>query len=109
MMNRATMGTTLKIRKKILKSPRNEYINMLNDSWELRNHLLCVRYTAFGAIKCAIVQKNNRLPFMIVHHIKKSVRVGISMTSLLYLTESKSMSLEENSMSLESSQSDFLV
>ena len=39
------------------------------------NHLFCVRYTKSGANIHIVIQRTNRAPFMIVHHIKNVVSV----------------------------------
>ena len=46
------------------------------------NHLLWVQYTKSGVIIHIIVQKTNRDPFIIVHHIKNDVNIRISIALL---------------------------
>ena len=60
-------------------------MSTLKVSLGIGNHLLCVRYTKFGADIHIVVQRTNRAPFMIVHHIKNVVSVSISMMSLFLL------------------------
>lgn len=52
------------------------------------NHLLCVRYTKSGVHMNIIVEKINRTPFMIVHHMKNAVSICVSMMFLSYLSAS---------------------
>ncbi|MBW1670596.1 MAG: hypothetical protein JRJ40_04190 [Deltaproteobacteria bacterium] len=60
----------------------------LKVSLGIGNHLLCIRYTKSGANIHIVVQRNNRVPFMIVHHMKNLVSVWISMMFLFYLSAS---------------------
>ncbi len=39
------------------------------------NNLLCIRYTKSGAAMHIVVQRANKIPFMIVHHMKNVVSV----------------------------------
>ena len=57
----------------------------LNVSRGMGNHLLCVRYTNPGADMKTAVQRSNKAPFMIVHHMKNLVSVWISIIYPAYV------------------------
>lgn len=74
-ISNAKYGMTLNVRMKILNNPRNEYITRVKDSLGMGNHLYWVRYTQSIANIHIIVHNNNNAPFMIMHHMKKVLRV----------------------------------
>jgi len=74
-INRAMNGTALKSRKKILNSPRKEYMTTVKDSLGMGIHLLWVLYTKSGVNRKNRVHRLKRPPLIIVHHIKKVVNV----------------------------------
>jgi hypothetical protein len=69
----------LKTTKTILYIARTEKTTTLKDSWGMGNHFVCMRYVKSGAVPQTIVHTIKMPRFMIVHHMKNVVSVGILM------------------------------